>query len=206
MNEKIYLMKNTSKTWQPEHDKLLKYVSPERQIKIDRYKFDSDKVNSLYAALLSRLGITRLLECSNSDLIFDYKENHKPVLNTSCHPNAAAIDFNFSHTKGAVIAGITTDESIGVDIEKIAEPPYDVMRLVFHPSEIEYVNSFSGEAKSTAFYQIWTKKEAYTKCLGLGLAADLCSINTLEAPINSVIETWADDDFMCSVCVIPKES
>ncbi len=206
MNEKIYLMKNTSNTWLPEHDKLLKYVSPERQKKIGRYKFDSDKVNSLYAAILSRLGITRLLGCQNCDLIFDYLDNHKPVLNVDCHPDAAAIDFNFSHTKGAVIAGITKDESIGVDIEKIDDAPFDVMRLVFHPAEIDYVNSFSGEAKSKAFFEIWTKKEAYTKCLGLGLAADLCSINTLEAPINSVIETWVEDDYMCSVCVMPKEN
>lgn len=195
-------MKNTSKEWLPEHDMLLQYVSPKRQEKIHRYKFDSDKVTSLYGAILTRLGITRMLGCNNSDLIFEYEDNHKPSLAAYCHPKADSLDFNFSHTKGAVLMGVTCHETIGVDIEKISTPPFDVMKLVFHPSEIDYVNRFTGSDKDKTFFEIWTKKEAYTKCLGTGLVNDLRAINTLEAPISSSIETWIEDDYVCSVCTI----
>ena len=201
MNEKLYLIKNNTTIWSKEHDSLLQYLSPERIAKIIRYKFDSDGVNSLYAAILTRLAITRILKCANKELSFEYPKNHKPVFNPSCHPKANSVDFNLSHTKGAILVGVTTDESIGVDIEKITDAPFDVMCLVFHPDEINYINNFSDSAKSVAFYEIWTKKEAYTKCFGTGLITDLCSINTLEAPLNSIIETWTEDDYTRSVCI-----
>ncbi|MCR4567060.1 MAG: 4'-phosphopantetheinyl transferase superfamily protein [Pseudobutyrivibrio sp.] len=195
-------MKNTDQKWLPKHNKLLKYVSSERQEKIYRYKFDSDKVNSLYAALLTRLGITRILGNNNSELEFEYQDNHKPKLAAFCHSNAKDIDFSFSHTKGAVLAGITTNESIGVDIEEIKDAPFDIMKMVFHPEEISYVTNQSKETKTKAFFEVWTKKEAYTKCLGTGLVTNLKALNTLQAPISDNIETWVDDNYICSVCTI----
>lgn len=195
-------MKNTSKQWRPEHDKLLPYVSAKRQEKIHRCRFDAEKVTSLYAALLTRLGITRMLGCNNSDLLFEYEDHHKPSLAPSSHPKADFLDFNFSHTQGAVLVGIISHNRIGVDIEKISTPPFDVMNLVFHPSEIDYVHSFSDSDKEKAFFSIWTKKEAYTKCLGTGLVRDLKSINTLADPIASSLDTWIEEDYVCSICII----
>ena len=86
-----------------------------------------------------------------------WENNKKPILKG--FPN---IDFSYSHTKGAILCGITKNSSIGVDIELANTPPYEIMPLVFHPNEICYVNN-SLRSKKQAFYKIWTQKEAFTK-------------------------------------------
>lgn len=190
----IYFMKHISNKWDSNHDTLLSFLSEQRQEKVLRYKFDDDKILSLYAALLTRMAIMEKTNLKNHSLSFICQSNHKPYLKDS------HIDFSFSHTRQAVLCGIADNEKIGVDVEPLKDTPFDLMNLVFHPAEISYIQKSNGSQKGNRFFEIWTKKEAYTKYLGTGLATDLVSINTLEAPVCNKLFTWIDENYVCSVC------
>ncbi len=199
MITRLSLLTNTGDVWLPEHEYLLQFVSEERRERIVRYRFDADRILSLEAAILARLGIARELGVPADSLRFQNEPNHKPILDPTCAPGADTMDVSVSHTKGAVLCGIAQNSSIGVDIEAITTPPYEIMPLSFHPAEIAYIERHTGPDKTRAFYQVWTQKEAYTKCLGTGLITDLCAINTCEASYQTKLQTWKQGDYMCSV-------
>lgn len=198
----FYLMKKTQQFWNSDHNKLLSYLSPDRQKTVKRYRFEQDQITSLYSGFLARLGLTRALGCKNEELIFVNKKWHKPYLDTSKLPGNPYIDFSFSHTRNAVLLGITQTGHIGVDVERISNAPLNLMKTIFHPFETAYVEQASSDLKNRRFLEIWTKKEAYTKCIGTGLATDLPAINTLANPLSEQIYTWSEDDYLCSVCFI----
>ena len=176
-------------------------MSPERKNKIQQYRFDKDKILSLYSASMIYTGLSEILYCPIKDLCFIQEHNHKPKLNPACHKNASLIDFSISHTDNAVLTGIVSGCNIGVDIESIKNAPFDVMPIVFHKEEIDYINSSNPEERDKRFFEIWTKKEAYTKCIGTGLVCDLTSINTLKLPFYIMLITKTIDDYIYSVAV-----
>lgn len=196
----LYMMKNTEQTWNTTHDTLFSLLSKERQEKILRYRYDSDKILSLYAGVLTRLALMRELSCTNDQLAFVYTDKKKPrLLPDPAHPYP--VDFSFSHTRQAVLLGVTKEGQIGVDIEQLRSAPFRVMPSVFHPEEISYVEHASTDKKNYHFYEIWTRKEAYAKYLGTGLSKTLSSVNTLASPVKEMLYTWTVADYMCSVCV-----
>lgn len=173
---------------------LLNYVSTKRQETISRYRFPIDQKLSLYAELLALRGISNALSVPFSRITILHEKMQKPKL-----ASPYEIDFNFSHTHKAILCGIATCGKIGVDIEPIKVPPLNVMKHVFHPAEIAYVESAAGEKKETRFFEIWTRKEAYTKYLGTGLSIELTCINTLDADFNCHCRTWQQETYICSV-------
>jgi 4'-phosphopantetheinyl transferase len=83
--------------------------------------------------------------------------------------------FNLSHTGLHLAIAISNVDNIGIDIERV-NPKKDVLRLAkrfFTPAEHRYLNTLPAEQQHQAFYQLWTKKEAFVKAVGRGLALGL---------------------------------
>lgn len=75
--------------------------------------------------------------------------------------------FSLSHSGGEAIIAVS-DREIGADIQKMRPVDLRLAERFFTAREKEYV----GEDVSR-FYEVWTKKEAYGKWQGSGLAAVL---------------------------------
>lgn len=191
----IYYLTITSLVWNKTDTVLLKYVSFERQQKIFRYLNDSDKKNSLYAALIIRMCFNQLTGIPAYNLSFNYKDNHKPQF-----ISRSGYDFNISHTHNFILCCIDKNGIVGIDAEKIQQAPLEIMSRVFHKQEIEYVENSLPRQKNQHFYEIWTKKEAYTKKMGYGLACNLTSCNTLSHSISQHLHSWKQNGYMCCVC------
>lgn len=169
---------------------LLPYVSSERQARIKRYAHDHSKKLALYSALLTRMVISRFSGITPSRLRFSCTDNQKPVF-----LNDPSIHFNFSHTNGAILCALSCESPVGVDIEPLREQHAGVVRKAFHPEERAAL-----EQKVCSFVEIWTRKEAYTKMLGTGIACELTAINTLSNELSAALKTWQEDSFICSAC------
>lgn len=190
---RLYYLNDIPTEWSEEEDRLLEYVSEERRRRIGMYRFDSDRLLSLYSALLVRYGLYTLTGYKG-ELTFTSKMNFKPYCN-----ELKNIDFSFSHTENVVLCGLSSSGRIGVDVEIISEAPYDIMNIVFNDAEIDYINT-GGKEKNQRFYEIWTSKEAYTKCIGIGLVTDITSINMYEKNTDKKLKVWKKDNHICSVC------
>ena len=90
------------------------------------------------------------------------------------HPQSKpAIHINLSHTKGALLCGLSDVSPLGVDLENIQRDVKfeKLQERCFTPVE----NGWIAEASSLedGFFRAWTLKEAYLKATGLGIRIEL---------------------------------
>ena len=192
----IYSLENEAMT-EVDHQ-LLSHISLERQDRIMKYRSPINQKLSLYAELIALLSIHDLKEIPISAITIVHPDKQKPYLE-----NDISVDFSYSHTKSCILHAITDYGHIGADIERhksLDFVPYVVMSKVFHEEEISYVErADSALTKRSRFYEIWTKKEAYTKCFGTGLCTDVKNINCLDNAIRDHFHTWEYDSYTSTV-------
>lgn len=82
--------------------------------------------------------------------------------------------FSLSHS-GDYVLCVWSKEEMGADLQKLEDAaPVRLAKRFFAPAEYEAVRDCGGAgAAGTLFFDLWTKKEAWGKLTGLGLAAVL---------------------------------
>lgn len=140
--------------------------------------------STLLAFALSEAGLNQPYEIKRS-------AHGKPFL-----PNEK-IKFSYCHTDG-LCAAVISDFECGIDAENVNRKTSfaEISSRFFTSDENEYLSSknFSSEV----FYEIWTKKEAYLKFTGRGLAGGLNSFSVLSLEKEKTI-CVKKDEFIISV-------
>lgn len=163
-----------------EYQKWYSLMSKEKQQRVDRFRFEDDKKRTVAGEMLARKAISEWCGVTPKSITFGKKEHGKP------YASGLAVEFNISHSGDMVVCAID-NEPIGIDIEKIRPIDLSVAKqfcseqeLVYlfgHvPTEKDFVNT-SDEDVLTGFFEIWTKKEAYVKCLGTGFSLKCENVN-----------------------------
>ena len=119
-----------------------------------------------------RAMLAHYLDCEPATIRFEYGPQGKPELATG---SSKGLTFNLSHTDGLAVLAISRDRRIGVDVEQ-SKPAADLMEIArdhFSSNEYEQMTGLSLPEQVKAFYACWTRKEAFLKGLGTGLAQDL---------------------------------
>lgn len=83
--------------------------------------------------------------------------------------------FNISHSHDVVILGISP-LPIGVDIELVRDIDEKLKKYISNQEEEKYITT------NKNFFEVWTSKEALSKCIGLGISMRIETIPGL--PIN----------------------
>lgn len=178
---------------------LLELLPPGRKEKILRYRFEEDRQLSLASSLL-------LFKCLREEGGFErfpdlqYGPNGKPSLPGS------SVFFNLSHSGSLILLAVSRKGETGIDTECKKDAPFEVMDYFFHERERSYVNERQGKERTSAFYRIWTRKEALLKGLGTGLRDDMCRMNTLDPGLENRLISWEDDENASSVWAEKEES
>lgn len=177
---------------------LLHFVSKDRQDFILKNISDKNKLLSLYAELLVRYGLQKHYEIIEDISILKHPQGK---LFIDGFPN---IDFNISHTSNMIMCGINDHGKIGVDVEHKRLVNSNVAKKVYHENEITYIYD-NQSINDDLFFEIWTKKEAYTKYLGTGLRYNLTNINMLSDDHINKLSFWQIDNYYFSVYSDEKE-
>ncbi len=148
-------------------DALLNTVSPQRRQQVMRHVRLSDRQSSLAAYLLLYRALREGYGIAEPP-IFNFGPSGKPFLKD--HPN---IHFNLSHTEGIAVC-VVADVPVGVDVERIRPIDRQVVDMVM--SDDEQAEISLAEDSDTAFYRLWTRKEAYLKLTGEGLRDDMRNV------------------------------
>jgi 4'-phosphopantetheinyl transferase len=113
-------------------------------------------------------------------LRFSYGPNGKPAL----ADDRSDLRFNLAHSGPLAVCALARGAELGVDLERVR--PIDdagaVARSSFSPGEVERLESLPEAARLRAFYEAWTRKEAFLKALGDGLARPLDSFEVSLGP------------------------
>ena len=133
-----------------------------RKQKIDRLKQEPDRRLSAAAGMLARRAISHHFGIDPKEISFRLGKNKQP------YADGLDIHFSLSHSGELAVCAIS-DKPVGIDVEKIRDVNFGVAKKCFTKKEKDYV--FSDKRKrQRRFFEVWTKKEAYAKRRGMGVA------------------------------------
>jgi phosphopantethiene--protein transferase domain len=157
----------TNLTRSPQHLEFYQSILADDELKrARRFKFERDKQAFVIARGTLRMILSHYLNLSPKQIKFKYSSKGKPSLDQDPSP----LQFNLSHAYGKAIYAIALEENIGIDIEYIREiEVISLAKRFFCNSEYQWLNSLSSVEQYSAFFQLWTCKEAYLKATGEGL-------------------------------------
>lgn len=141
-------------------------LSPDELDRANKFKFPKDREHFILRHFQLRLILSKYCGCRPHELIFRYNAYKKPFIYI---PECKCIKFNMSFSGDLMLVGLSKQNDVGIDIEKVHEMP-DLDNIAvenFSPQELKYFNGTFD--KTNAFYKIWTRKEAFIKAIGMGL-------------------------------------
>lgn len=143
-----------------------------------RFRFEVDKNRFIVAHGALRKILGRYLNCDPAELTFSINQYGKPALVNS------ALEFNLSHSGDFVLIAVTQGRKIGVDVERIRQgiSSHVIAQQYFSKAEVAELQALPIEQRESAFFKCWTRKEAYIKAQGLGLALPLESFDVSLTP------------------------
>jgi 4'-phosphopantetheinyl transferase len=96
----------------------------------------------------------------------------KPILDLA---DDRDLRFNVSHAGGVSALALTRGRRVGLDVEQLRPgfPVREVAGRVFSERERAELDAVAAEQQLEAFFQGWTRKEAYLKAVGTGFFAPL---------------------------------
>jgi 4'-phosphopantetheinyl transferase len=97
---------------------------------------------------------------------------------------AADLEFNLSHSEGIAAFAFARGCQVGVDVERIREiRDFDaIVRQQFSAAERREFEEIEARFREQAFFNAWTRKEAYIKARGAGLSIPLDSFSVSLKP------------------------
>jgi 4'-phosphopantetheinyl transferase len=166
-----------------EESQLRKYeatLSPDELSRASRFNFVADRNRFVAGRGILRMLLGRYLKRDPFGLEFEYSVAGKPSLRNRSIP----IDFNLSHSNGLAVFAFAFSCLLGVDIESVRDDfaSEEIAARFFSSQEVIQLKSLPPEAKTKAFFQCWTRKEAYVKAHGDGLKIPLDSFGVSIGP------------------------
>jgi len=166
-------------------DGLKRLLSADEVSRADRFHFARDRNHFIAARGLLRILLSAYLGINSDELRFSYAEKGKPSLEET---QQSAINFNLAHSHGMAIYAFAHGREVGVDLEYIREDlaGEKIAERFFSPREIAMLKSVPAELRKEAFFNCWTRKEAYIKARGEGLSMPLDEFDVSLAPGEAV--------------------
>jgi 4'-phosphopantetheinyl transferase len=154
-------------------------LSDEERARAARYLSPSAHNQFVVGRGLLRTLLGRYLGRDPCRVAFRLGPQGKPAL-----AGSDALHFNVSHSHGLALFAVTRHGPVGVDVERVRPFPndLDLAERFFCPPEARALRALAPEARREAFFHVWTRKEAYLKASGTGLAGGLERVEVSVAP------------------------
>lgn len=161
---------------------LTKLLSPDERERAARFRFDVHRRRYIVGRGALRRLLGRELGVSPEAVGFDYGPRGKPFL--AARHGRPDLQFNLSNSEELALAGFFFGHEVGVDVEFLKPMPdaEEIGERFFSIPEREVLHRVAADRKEIAFFNAWTRKEAYLKAVGEGLAVALDSFDVTLAP------------------------
>lgn len=154
-----------------EYEKWYSLMSVDKKQRVDRFRFLDDKKRTVTGEMLARKAIAEWCHVSEEEVQFGLSEYGKPFV------IGLDMEFNISHSGDMVVCAVD-DKPIGIDVEQIRPIDMKVAKYIckgkeliyiwgYDPSEDDFIMTSNSEIL-TRFFEVWTRKEAFGKCIGIG--------------------------------------
>jgi 4'-phosphopantetheinyl transferase len=156
---------------------LAAFLSPEELAHARRFLSASHGQRYVVAHGRLRQLLAPLLRMEPAAIEFAAGADGKPQLAGAAA--ASELSFNLSHSAAWGLVGWSWQRDIGVDVEawRAMRDAAALVRRYFSAAEIAGWEALPQELREQAFFNLWTRKEAYVKALGRGLSLSLASFD-----------------------------
>ncbi len=145
-------------------------LSIDEKKRVEKFRFKKDVIQFIVSRGVLRRLLGHYLNEEPTKITFQYGENGKPKLE-----DKYSLQFNLSHAGKKAVMGFVHHFTIGVDVELI-KPDVDLRYLAtrfFSSKESNKLLRLPDAEIPQAFYNCWTRKEAFIKAKGDGLSFPL---------------------------------
>ena len=172
---------------------LYETLSSDERERAARFHFERDRQSYICARGALRSILARYLGRPPGEISFTYNPYGKPALVGERGPND--LRFNLSHAAGVALCAVARGREVGVDVEwpRTEFATMSVAERFFSRSEVEALRARAEDAPA-AFFNCWTRKEAYIKARGEGLShpLDTFTVSLAEGAHASLLRTDND--------------
>lgn len=160
---------------------LRELLSGDELERAERFRFPHDRSSFIVARGTLREILSRYVRLPPAQLCFDYNDFGKPELRAA--PVEQMLRFNLSHAGDVALYAVAARE-VGVDVEVLREGVAceEIASHFFSRREVSALMALPAEARRRAFFECWTRKEAYIKARGRGLSLPLDAFDVSLAP------------------------
>jgi 4'-phosphopantetheinyl transferase len=155
-------------TLETAEDRYRHLLSQDEDERYARFFRDRDRHAYLLAHVMLRCALSSYAPAPPEEWTFRAGEFGKPSLDG---PVDTPLQFNLSHTRGAVACAFSRHRTIGVDIQ--ADPGkgriYELAHRVFCAAEMSTLERLNETQRDRTATLLWTLKEALAKAMGLGV-------------------------------------
>jgi len=175
-------------------DRLVRHLSVDERDRAARFHFRRDASRFVVSRAALRIGLADCLGVEPGLIGLRYGPHGKPELAPPF--DRFGLRFNVSHSESLGLYAVTRDRRVGVDIERIRPLPDldEIAERVFSPEERLALRRLPPARRPEGFFNCWTRKEAYVKAIGSGLAHPLTRFTVSLAPGAPARLEHVDDD------------
>ena len=156
-------------------------LSDDENERAARFHFERDARRYTAGRATLRIILSQYLGVQPAALAFGYNAYGKPHVCTT--QKDIALEFNLSHSGDSALCAVTLGRAVGIDLEQWRELDYlELAQSVFSAAEVAALQAVADDQRAAAFYNGWTRKEAYIKAHGRGLSMPLADFDVTLAP------------------------
>ena len=157
-------------------------LNPTEKARAERFQFQKHRDRFVIARGILRVILGRYLNVEPERLQIFYGAYGKPVLADVHKENR--LHFNVSHSHGLTLYAMARKRKLGIDLEYVREDlaTENIAEQFFSRGEIEKLLKLPPSQRAKAFFNCWTRKEAYVKAVGKGLSIPLDQFEVSFAP------------------------
>ena len=153
-----------------ELDEQRRVLSETELARARRFHFDRDRNRFIAGRGWLRGVLSGYLGMPAEKLQLAIAARGKPVLDGPTRTRG--LEFNLAHTEGVAVLGVACGAPVGIDVERVRhlEDASELVARFFSKSEAARFRTLAPELRDAAFFNLWTRKEAWLKATGEGIA------------------------------------
>jgi 4'-phosphopantetheinyl transferase len=157
-------------------------LSPDELKRAEGFYFERQREAFIIARGLLKTTLASYTGAHPRDLNFAYSPYGKPSLSGACGDDD--IRFNLSHSHGLALYAVARGREVGVDLEYCRRRVAfrEIAERFFSPREVETFRRLPEHLRREAFFNCWTRKEAFIKAVGEGLSFPLDALDVSLTP------------------------
>jgi 4'-phosphopantetheinyl transferase len=176
-------------------------LTSDERLRSARFRFERDRRRFVVAHGVLRDILARYLQTGPGRIRYVHNAFGKPDLGPEFGDR---LKFNLSHSGDLALIAVALAANVGVDLEYIQpQSEYaDIARCFFSAAEVDCLSALPSDRYAEAFVSCWTKKEAYLKACGEGLATPL---NSFSVPVTADPAQTSVDVSVASNDILPAK-